>query len=82
MYVSPTSEGDVRALLIPVVHTLSLLTSISAGRLPYDEFSRETRWKASSRPHTFTFSFRTAVSSLECVDDRLKTLHDSAIGSN
>ena len=41
MYVSPTSEGDVRALLIPVVHTLDLLTYISAGRLPHDEFSRE-----------------------------------------
>ena len=46
MEVSPDIEVAVSALLVPVVHTLSLLTSFSAGRLPLTN-SPGVPWKAS-----------------------------------
>ena len=45
MDVSSKFEVAVRALLVPVVHTLSLLTSISVGRLPITN-SPGVPWKA------------------------------------
>ena len=50
MDVSPKFEASVRALLVPVVHTLSLLTSISAGRFSMTN-SPGVPWRASP---TFT----------------------------